>query len=91
MKIVKKLLFVCMYVNKVLASLLITLSGADTGFRKRGGAGNSGRKTAGGNSRDAVSPPSGVWGIAPGAFAIRAFTSTRIANNYGIIPSDFAL
>ena len=44
-----------------------------------------------GDSRGAVSPPSGDWGKAPEAFAIRAFTSTRIANTYVIISSDFAL
>ena len=61
-------------------------SGADTGFRKRGCASKFGRKTTGGDSRGAVSPPSGDWGKAPETFAIRAFTSARIANTYVIIP-----
>ena len=61
-------------------------SGADTGFRKRRGASKFDRKTTGRDSRGAVSPPSGVWGKAPEAFAIQAFTSTRIANTYVIIP-----
>ena len=44
-----------------------------------------------GGFKRTVSPQSGVWGKAPEAFAIQAFTSTRIANIYVIIPSDFAL
>ena len=63
--------------------------GAGTGFGKRGGDSNSGHSW--GDSRGAVSPPSGIWGKAPEAFAIRVFTSTRIANTYVIIRSDFAL
>ena len=43
-------------------------------------------KQLGGDSRGAVSPPSGDWGKAPETFAIRAFTSARIANTYVIIP-----
>ena len=63
-------------------------TGADTGFWKREGTSNFGRKTAG-VLGGVVSPPSGVW--EEEAFAIWAFTSTRIAYTYTIIPSDFAL
>ena len=65
-------------------------SGADTGFRKRGGTSNSGRKTAGG-FKMRCKPSKWVWGKAPKAFAIQAFTSTRIANIHVVIRSDFAL
>ena len=60
------------------------------GFQKRGGASNFGCKTAGGLG-GAISPPSRVQGEAPEAFAILAFTSTRIAITYVIISSDFVL
>ena len=44
-----------------------------------------------GDSRGVVSPPNWVWGKALEALAIQAFTSTRIANTYVIIPSDPAV
>ena len=64
-------------------------SGANTEFRKRGDTSNSGCKISGGLG-GAVIPPSGVWGQVSEAFAIWVFTSTRKANTYVIIPSDFA-
>ena len=82
---------VFIYIYITLWRYILLRSGADTGFWKRGGTSKCGHKTAGGGSRGAVSPPSGVRGKAPEAFATQAFTSTRIANTSVIIASDFAL
>ena len=39
----------------------------------------------------ALRPPNWVWGKTPEAFDIWAFTSTRIANPYVMIPSGIDL
>ena len=62
-------------------------TGADTGFWKRDGKILVAKQL--GSLGGVVSPPSGVW--EEEAFAIWAFTSTRIAYTYTTIPSDFAL